>query len=115
MVAFGTAFGLNFITLLFERESAKFQLALLACYINFLAGFSDYMSWKGYAPIVRDSWGQGFQLLRTVMWLLTTPAMVYLLSIISDFSRLKVRERGSSCRRGGARGQGKRHAMHGVR
>ncbi|PNW86121.1 hypothetical protein CHLRE_02g074150v5 [Chlamydomonas reinhardtii] len=90
MVAFGTAFGLNFITLLFERESAKFQLALLACYINFLAGFSDYMSWKGYAPIVRDSWGQGFQLLRTVMWLLTTPAMVYLLSIISDFSRLKV-------------------------
>ncbi|KAG2425936.1 hypothetical protein HXX76_013309 [Chlamydomonas incerta] len=90
MIAFGTAFGLNFITLLFERESAKFQLALLACYINFLAGFSDYLSWKGYAPIVRDSWGQGFQLLRTVMWLLTTPAMVYLLSIISDFSRLKV-------------------------
>ncbi|KAG2482178.1 hypothetical protein HYH03_018877 [Edaphochlamys debaryana] len=90
MVAFGTAFGLNFITLLFERESAKFQLALLACYINFLAGFSDYLSWRGYSPIVRDTWGQGFQLLRTVMWLLTTPVMVYLLSIISDFSRLKV-------------------------
>ncbi|GLI62437.1 hypothetical protein VaNZ11_005058 [Volvox africanus] len=90
MVAFSTAFGLNFITLLFERESAKFQLALLACYINFLAGFNDYLSWRGYSPIVRDSWGQGFQLLRTVMWLLTTPAMVYLLSIISDFSRIKV-------------------------
>ncbi|KXZ54193.1 hypothetical protein GPECTOR_5g288 [Gonium pectorale] len=90
MIAFSTAFGLNFITLLFERESAKFQLALLACYINFLAGFSDYLSWKGISPIVRDSWGQGFQLLRTVMWLLTTPAMVYLLSIISDFSRIKV-------------------------
>ncbi|GLC56046.1 hypothetical protein PLESTB_001058700 [Pleodorina starrii] len=90
MVAFSTAFGLNFITLLFERESAKFQLALLACYINFLAGFNDYLSWMGYSPIVRDSWGQGFQLLRTVMWLLTTPAMVYLLSIISDFSRIKV-------------------------
>lgn len=90
MVAFGTAFGLNFITLLFERESAKFQLALLACYINFLAGFSDYLAWKGYAPVVRDCWGQGFQLQRSVMWLLTTPAMVYLLSIISDFSRTKV-------------------------
>ena len=31
MVAFGTAFSLNFLTLLFERESAKMQLALLAC------------------------------------------------------------------------------------
>ncbi|GFR47594.1 hypothetical protein Agub_g9328 [Astrephomene gubernaculifera] len=90
MIAFSTAFGLNFITLLFERESAKFQLALLACYINFLAGFSDYLSWKGYSPILRDSFGGGFQLLRIIMWLLTTPVMVYLLSIISDFSRVKV-------------------------
>lgn len=30
------------ITLLFERESAKFQLALLACYINLLAGAASY-------------------------------------------------------------------------
>ena len=89
MIAFGTAFGLNFITLLFERESAKFQLAMLACYINFLAGFTDYLSFKGITPVVRDGWGQGFQILRVVMWLFTTPAMVYLLSIISDFSRPK--------------------------
>ncbi|MEW5298365.1 MAG: hypothetical protein WDW36_001497 [Sanguina aurantia] len=90
MVSFGTAFMLNFMTLMFERESAKFQLALLACYINFLAGFCDYLCWKGYAPVTVDAWGQGFQLLRTVMWLHTTPAMVYLLSIISDFSQKQV-------------------------
>lgn len=52
---------LNFMTLMFERESAKFQLALLACYINFLAGFCDYLCWKGYAPVTVDAWGQGFQ------------------------------------------------------
>lgn len=52
---------LNFMTLMFERESAKFQLALLACYINFLAGFCDYLCWKGYAPVIVDAWGQGFQ------------------------------------------------------
>lgn len=39
MVAFGTAFFLNFLTALFERDGVKFQLALVACYINLLAGF----------------------------------------------------------------------------
>lgn len=90
MVAFTTAFALNFITLMFERESAKFQLAMLACYINFLAGFTDYLAYMGYSPILRDGWGQGLQVLRVIMWLFTTPAMVYLLSIISDFGRIKV-------------------------
>ncbi|KAG1675574.1 hypothetical protein FOA52_014162 [Chlamydomonas sp. UWO 241] len=85
MVAFITAFSLNFVTLLFERDSSKMQLALLACYINLLAAASDCLAWKGYAPIVRDVWGGGLQLVRVYMWLLTTPAMVYLLSIISDF------------------------------
>jgi len=28
MVAFSTAFGLNFLTLMFERESVKFQVRL---------------------------------------------------------------------------------------
>ena len=119
MVAFGTAFSLNFLTLLFERESAKMQLALLACvsrknsqsepgrksrmlltlsasaaapaqYINFLACFNDYLSWRGVSPIVRDVWGDGMQVMRILMWLHTTPAMVYLLSIISDFDRKRI-------------------------
>eukprot|EP00798_Chlamydomonas_sp_ICE-L_P002518 gene2518-5470_t len=90
MVAFGTAFCLNFLTLLFERESAKFQLALLTCYINFLAGLSDYLQWRGYAPTVLGTWGHGIQIVRLVMYLHTTPAMVYLLSIVSDFNRTRI-------------------------
>ncbi|GAX76579.1 hypothetical protein CEUSTIGMA_g4025.t1 [Chlamydomonas eustigma] len=90
MVAFGTAFSLNFLTLLFERDSAKMQLPLLACYINFLACFNDYLSWKGVTPIMRDVWGDGLQIMRVLMWLHTTPAMIYLLSIISDFSHQRV-------------------------
>eukprot|EP00983_Pelagomonas_calceolata_P126057 1161266-Pelagomonas_calceolata.AAC.9 len=31
MVAFSTAFGLNFLTLMFERESIKFQVGLRPC------------------------------------------------------------------------------------
>jgi len=90
MVAFSTAFGLNFLTLMFERESIKFQLALIACYINLLAASSDFIAWQGWGPIVKDSWGVGSPIVRMVMWLWTTPAMVYLLSIISDYTRTQV-------------------------
>ncbi len=34
---------MNFVMLLFERETSKFQLALLGCYINLCAGFNDYL------------------------------------------------------------------------
>lgn len=47
-VAFGTTFCLNILTLLFERESAKFQLALIAAYISLLAGLIDYLSFRGF-------------------------------------------------------------------
>ena len=59
-------------------------------YINFLACFNDYLSWRGVSPIVRDVWGDGMQVMRILMWLHTTPAMVYLLSIISDFDRKRI-------------------------
>lgn len=66
MVAFGTALLLNALTVAMERETAKFQLALVACYINLLAGINDYMSWRGYTPVLRDPFGNGFQLVRLV-------------------------------------------------
>lgn len=37
-VAFATAFALSWVTLIFERESVKFELLLLGCYISLLAG-----------------------------------------------------------------------------
>ena len=49
------------------------------------------LQWAGMAPTIRGTWGHGIQIVRLNMYLHTTPAMVYLLSIVSDFSRTKVR------------------------
>ena len=49
------------------------------------------MQLAGMGPIIRGTWGHGIQIVRLNMYLHTTPAMVYLLSIISDFGRAKVR------------------------
>ena len=95
MVACVTAFSLNLLALLFEHNT-KSQLALLACYITFLAGLNDCLHWLGVAPVMRSTWGGPFQVLRAAMWMFTTPAMVYLLSIISDFSKEKVRREGKA-------------------
>lgn len=55
-----------------------------------LAGHSEYLSYTGVAPVMRDVWGDGLAVLRMNMWLFTTPAMVYLLSVISDFKSNRV-------------------------
>jgi hypothetical protein len=89
-VAFMTALLLNLLMLSFERETAKMPLALLACYINLLAATNDFLSWQGYAPVWRTPWGHSFLALRTIMWAHTTPAMIYMLSTLSDFPRNKV-------------------------
>ncbi len=61
-------------------------------YINFLACLNDYLAWRGISPVVRDIFGQGLHIMRILMWLHTTPAMVYLLSIISDYGQRRVRD-----------------------
>jgi bacteriorhodopsin len=61
-----------------------------AQYINFLAGFADYLAYIKVAPILPDVAGGGLHIVRVNMWLWTTPAMVYLLSIISDFTWKRV-------------------------
>lgn len=90
MVAFGTAFMINIVTFILECEPSKQQLALLSCYINLLACINDFLSWKGVQPIMRDYWGHGLNPCRLVMWLHTTPVMVYLLSMLSNFTRKQV-------------------------
>eukprot|EP00798_Chlamydomonas_sp_ICE-L_P011407 gene11407-12110_t len=90
LAGFSDYLHLNVLTLIFGRDAAKMQLSILACYINFLAGFSDYLQWKGMAPTIEGTWGHGIQVMRLIMYLHVTPAMVYLLSCVSDFSRPKV-------------------------
>ena len=77
--------------------SVTFPFALppanLAAYIQFLAASNDYLSYAGMAPIMRGWYppsSSGVHVLRLVMWTLTTPFMVYLLSKLSDFGRDKV-------------------------
>lgn len=59
-------------------------------YVNLLAAASGFLSATGLAPVMRDVWGGGLCVLRITMWLHTTPAMVYLLSLISNFSKARV-------------------------
>lgn len=49
-----------------RMQSAKFQLAMLTCYINLLAALADYLAWKGLTPVLRDTWGQGLHIGRIV-------------------------------------------------
>ena len=51
-------------------------------YINFLAGLNDYLCWYGVSPVLRDVWGGGMMIMRTLMWLHTTPAMVRISSVL---------------------------------
>jgi bacteriorhodopsin len=90
--AFVTALMMNILTLLFERGNVKRQLALLACYINLLAASSDLINVNGWAYLGVDSLGFTFNLSRQIMWLYTTPLMVYLISIFSDVPPKKARK-----------------------
>jgi hypothetical protein len=86
-LAFGTAFTLNLMLLLYERGNpAKAQLAILTCYINLLAGSSCYLSSIGWMPVARDIWGQGIHVGREIMWLYTTVIMVRLGHVVCLWS-----------------------------
>ncbi|KAG1671643.1 hypothetical protein FOA52_006874 [Chlamydomonas sp. UWO 241] len=88
---FFTAFVLNSLTMLFERDSQRMKLAFFGAYIQLLAASSDFLSYLGVAPIMRGyAVGGGVHMLRYVMWMFTTPAMIYLLSLLSDFRKEKV-------------------------
>ena len=56
-----------------------------------LQGMTDVIHYCGYAPVIRDGLGFGYQIVRMIMWGFTTPAMVYLLSLLSDAKQSKVR------------------------
>ncbi|GAX76782.1 hypothetical protein CEUSTIGMA_g4228.t1 [Chlamydomonas eustigma] len=87
---FATAFTLNILTMAYERDNQKFQLALLGAYIQLLAGSNDFLSFLGCVPMM-PTWSAGdCHVLRMIMWAHTTPAMIYLLSLLSEFSPTQV-------------------------
>lgn len=76
--------------MLFERDSQRLKLAYFGAYIQLLAAWNDCLSYMGVSPIMAGYTANGVHVLRYVMWAHTTPAMVYLLSLLSDFSRRQV-------------------------
>ena len=85
MVAFATAMLLNALSWSFEQRPARRQLCFLAVYISGVAFVYEALAWHRAAPIYTSPNGRPTSLLRYVMWLHATPAMLYTLSMISDF------------------------------
>lgn len=83
--ALGTAFLHNFVSFLYEKKAAKAQLAILVCYLNAVACLFELLCWFGVIPVFYTADGRPFQLMRYVMWAHATPAMVYVMSLLSDF------------------------------
>lgn len=85
MVAFTTAMLLNTLSWMFELRAARRQLCFLAVYISGVAFTYEFLAWSRIAPIYVTASGRPISILRYCMWLHATPAMIYALSLISDF------------------------------
>lgn len=86
MVAFATTVLLNVLSSLFEQRAARKQLCFLAAYISGVAFVYEFLAWCKVAPIYVTASGRPNSLLRYVMWGHATPAMLYTLSLISEFT-----------------------------
>lgn len=90
MVAFATTMLLNTLSWIFEQRPARKQLSTLAVYISGVAFLYEFLAWAQMAPIFITATGRPNSMLRYVMWAHATPAMLYALSLISDFSSKRV-------------------------
>lgn len=66
------------------------QLCFMATYISAVAFLFEFLAWARLAPIVVTAGGRPLSLMRYIMWLHATPAMLYALSMMSDFSAQRV-------------------------
>ena len=86
MTAFGSAFFLNISSWVFEHHPTRRQLCFLVMYISGIAFLYEFCSWYELTPVVLTATGRPNCLLRYVMWMHATPAMIYSLSLMSEFS-----------------------------
>lgn len=86
-MAFITCLLLDFVSYLFTVDKAKARLFYFVLVINGLPVISYGLLASGVAPILVDAHGRRFIALRYVVWLFTTPAMLYLYSIVSYIPR----------------------------
>ena len=85
-MAFLTCLLLDFISWLWTVDKEKARLFYLVLVINGLPVVSYGLLAAGYAPIWIDGHGRPLVVIRFLQWLFTTPAMLYLYSIVSSVS-----------------------------
>jgi hypothetical protein len=82
-MAFMTCLLMDFVSYLFTVDKGKSRLFYFVLVINGLPVVSYGLLASGVSPILVDAHGRRFIAMRYVVWLLTTPAMLYLYSIVS--------------------------------
>ncbi len=87
---------LNLIKAWADWGEVKAGFSIIAAYIALIAAATDVLHLLRLPPIIKDSFGQGLHVLRLALWLWTTPAMVWLVGVISDLSANEVRRARSS-------------------
>jgi sensory rhodopsin len=83
-MAFSTALFLNFICWLWTVDKDKARLFYLVVVINGIPVLSYGLLASGLAPILIDVNGRRLIVIRYMQWLFTTPAMIYLYSLLSS-------------------------------
>ena len=86
-MAFITALLLDFISWLFTVNYERARLYYFVLVIQGLPVVSYGLLAAGAAPIMMDVHGRRFIVVRYVVWLFTTPAMLYFYSVVSCISR----------------------------
>ena len=86
VAAFGCALFLNLSSWMFETHRTRQQLCVLVTYISGVAFLYELLAMTGHAPIYLTPSGRPHSVMRYIMWSHATPAMVYALSMVSEFS-----------------------------
>ena len=89
-MAFSTALFLNFICWLWTVDKDKARLFYLVVVINGIPVLSYGLLASGFSPILIDVHGRRLIILRYIQWLFTTPAMIYLYSLLSSVPTRRV-------------------------
>ena len=85
-VSFLVCLTLDFISWLWTVDRDKSRLFLFVVVINGLSAISYGLLAAGIGPVILDSRGKRFVVMRYLHWLFTTPAMLYVYSLVCSLS-----------------------------
>ena len=86
MAAFLCSVFLNLSSWIFEHHPTRRQLCFLVIYISLIAFLYELAAWYKIAPIFLTASGRPHSVMRYIMWIHATPAMIHALSLMSEFT-----------------------------